>query len=393
MPRILISGASIAGPGTRAPARRPRLGGHRRRAGRRAARRGPEHRRPRGGARGAPPDRPRGRRPRRRHRRAGHRVRRRPGPGPRDASRPAGRTPAAPPPRWRSCAASCRGSCTSAPATAPSTSSATGSSGSTTTATASPSASTAGRTARSTWWSSPRGCAPAPATCVFPGGVDVRAPRHLHRLPHGAAHRERHRLVALVQRAAADAPSRLRPDNVGTTRAMLTFLSDVRGLADLDPADQARDPAPDVRRRRLGDPARARRAGRRRVLLRRRRPGPRRRRGAAGGWPWSATPPGAPRRSAAWAPAWRWSGRTCSPASWPPTATTAGRSRGTRRSCGPTSRGRRSCRPARPASPTPARGAASPPSTPPCGSPRACRGWVTGLVSPPADEIALPEYS
>jgi 2-polyprenyl-6-methoxyphenol hydroxylase-like FAD-dependent oxidoreductase len=31
----------------------------------------------------------------------------------------------------------------------------------------------------------------------------------------------------------------LRPDNVGTTRAMLTFLSDVRGLADLDPADQA----------------------------------------------------------------------------------------------------------------------------------------------------------
>jgi 2-polyprenyl-6-methoxyphenol hydroxylase-like FAD-dependent oxidoreductase len=30
----------------------------------------------------------------------------------------------------------------------------------------------------------------------------------------------------------------LRPDNLGTTRAMLTFLSDVRGLEDLDRADQ-----------------------------------------------------------------------------------------------------------------------------------------------------------
>ena len=31
----------------------------------------------------------------------------------------------------------------------------------------------------------------------------------------------------------------LRPDNLGTTRAMLIFLSDVRGLEDLDPAEQA----------------------------------------------------------------------------------------------------------------------------------------------------------
>jgi len=30
----------------------------------------------------------------------------------------------------------------------------------------------------------------------------------------------------------------LRPDNVGSTRAMLTFISDVRGLEDLEPADQ-----------------------------------------------------------------------------------------------------------------------------------------------------------
>ena len=29
-----------------------------------------------------------------------------------------------------------------------------------------------------------------------------------------------------------------RPDNLGTTRAILTFISDVRGLEDLDPADQ-----------------------------------------------------------------------------------------------------------------------------------------------------------
>jgi len=31
----------------------------------------------------------------------------------------------------------------------------------------------------------------------------------------------------------------LRPDNVGTIRATLSFLSDVRGLEDLDPSDQA----------------------------------------------------------------------------------------------------------------------------------------------------------
>jgi hypothetical protein len=30
----------------------------------------------------------------------------------------------------------------------------------------------------------------------------------------------------------------LRPDNLGTTRAILTFISDVRGLEELDQADQ-----------------------------------------------------------------------------------------------------------------------------------------------------------
>ena len=44
----------------------------------------------------------------------------------------------------------------------------------------------------------------------------------------------------------------LRPDNLGTTRAMLTFLSTVRGLEDLDRGRSNRHPAKDFRRRRRG---------------------------------------------------------------------------------------------------------------------------------------------
>ena len=40
------------------------------------------------------------------------------------------------------------------------------------------------------------------------------------------------------QHATGNRAVHLRPDNLGTTRAILTFVSDVRGLEDLDPADQ-----------------------------------------------------------------------------------------------------------------------------------------------------------
>ena len=73
---------------------------------------------------------------------------------------------------------------------------------------------------------------------AFPDGVDVSHLGIYIAYLTVARTADRHRLVAVVQRAAGRTVS-LRPDNVGTTRAMLTFLSDVRGLADLDPADQA----------------------------------------------------------------------------------------------------------------------------------------------------------
>ena len=40
------------------------------------------------------------------------------------------------------------------------------------------------------------------------------------------------------QHAPGSRAVHMRPDNLGTTRAILTFISDVRGLEDLDPADQ-----------------------------------------------------------------------------------------------------------------------------------------------------------
>ena len=57
------------------------------------------------------------------------------------------------------------------------------------------------------------------------------------RPPDHPAHGRRRPLVALAQRVRV-AQHGLRPDNLGTTRAMLAFLTDVRGLEALDRDDQ-----------------------------------------------------------------------------------------------------------------------------------------------------------
>ena len=66
----------------------------------------------------------------------------------------------------------------------------------------------------------------------------------------------------------------LRPDNLGTTRAMLSFMSDVKGLEDLDADRPDRHPAKDFRRCRRGRPAHPRPPRRRTDVFRRARAGP-----------------------------------------------------------------------------------------------------------------------
>ena len=188
-------------------------------------------------------------------------------------------------------------SSSTAPATTPSTSSATRSSPSTTATTGSRSPSPTGRPAPSTWWWSPRACGPAPGRWSSPASTPCASSAST-RLPDHPADRRRHRSVALAQRR----PRSQRQPAAGQRRHH-------PGHADLPvrrpwprrarPRRRGHDPAPHVRRRRLGRTPRAERPRRRPALLRRRRSGRACRHGAAGAWPWSGTRPTAPPPSAA----------------------------------------------------------------------------------------------
>ena len=194
--------------------------------------------------------------------------------------RPATPTPAAPPPSWRSCAASWPGSSSTAPGRDTSTSSATASPPSTTTAT--------GRrhlraraTGPSTWSCSPRDPLAAPGRWSFGDEPDPSA-GHVHRLAHHPA-QGRHRLAGPAGSTRPRRTSTLRPDNIGTTRATLSFLSDAGGLRRARPQGPEGSAAQRLRRRRLGDAAHARRPRRTDALLRGHRSGRRCR-------PWSQGP-------------------------------------------------------------------------------------------------------
>ena len=122
--------------------------------------------------------------------------------------------------------------------------------------------------------------------------------RALHRLPDHPPHRRRHRPLALAQRRARPqrhpAPGQRR-HHPGHADVPLRRPRPRRAR----PRRRGHDPAPHVRRRRLGRAAGARRSRRRAAVLRRRRPGPPAVLEQAGGWRWSATRPTARPRSAA----------------------------------------------------------------------------------------------
>ncbi|WP_217396430.1 FAD-dependent monooxygenase [Catellatospora tritici] len=154
----------------------------------------------------------------------------------------------------------------------------------------------------------------------------------------------------------------LRPDNLGTTQALMSFLCPPRGYERL-PAGEQKEllrrvfadvgwEAPRVLHELDGaDEFYCELVGQVRAP-----------RGAGAGSPCSATPATAPRPSAAWAPAWLWSERTCWPASWPRTPRTATRCGHTSGSCALMWPEPSTCRHSRRESPT--RAAASGSSTP-----------------------------
>ena len=109
--------------------------------------------------------------------------------------------------------------------------------------------------ARSTWSSSPRASRSRTRALAFPDARTTDLGLYLAYLtiPRTPADDDRWRWYNATRGRQVS----LRPDNVGTIRAFLGFLSDVRGLEELGSRDQAQILRQTFRGRRLGDRARA----------------------------------------------------------------------------------------------------------------------------------------